>query len=472
MKLCDEFTMTIGGQSAPMQDCFDVLNPATEDVIARVPDCSSEQLDDAVAAARSAYSDWKATPYSRRQNYLKAIAGVLQAHANELSFILTSEQGKPLQDAKWDVLGGAGIAASIAELELPQKIVAETPEHIAETRRVPIGVVGAITPWNVPVALTLLKVAPALLAGNTVVAKPSPFTPLTVLKIGELLRDALPPGVLNIISGGDQLGPQLTSHTGVDKISFTGSTRTGRAVMAGAASTLKRLTLELGGNDPAIVLSDVDIPTTAEKLFWAGFYNSGQICMASKRVYIHSSIYEPMKEALIKVAEGVRVGNGAEQGVALGPVQNKQQYDRVIGLIENAKQSGLTVVQVGEQKFERGYFVPPTFVDNPPDDARIVREEQFGPVMPLLKFTDIDDVVARANASEYGLGSSVWSSDVAAARSVGERLEAGVVWLNEAQFLPPNVPFGGQKQSGLGSENGIEGLVEFTSLQTITTRKS
>jgi acyl-CoA reductase-like NAD-dependent aldehyde dehydrogenase len=390
-------------------------------------------LDQAVVAARAAFPGWAATPYAERQQRVASIAGVLSANIDGLKRLLTREQGKPHADAVGDVLGGAYWCQATSALELPVSVVEDTPERRGETRHVPIGVVGAIAPWNFPVTLAFFKVAPALLAGNTVILKPSPFTPLTALKIGELLREALPPGVLNVISGGDALGPWMTRHPGIDKISFTGSTQTGRKVMASAAESLKRVTLELGGNDAAIVLPDVDVAAIAEQLFWAAFRNAGQICIATKRMYAHKDIYEPLKAALVDYAKTVKVGDGAEQGTQIGPIQNHQQYARVIELIE---------------------------------DARIVQEEQFGPVLPLLKFDDVDEAIARANASDYGLGASVWSADTDKALAVGARLQAGTVWINESQHLSPLAAFGGHKQSGLGVEGGLEGLLEYTNAQT------
>jgi len=311
------------------------------------------------------------------------------------------------------------------------------------------------------------KLAPALLAGNTVVLKPSPFTPLATLKLGELLCDIVPAGVINVVSGDDGLGPQLTAHPEVDKIAFTGSTATGKLIMQSAAGTLKRLTLELGGNDPAIVLPDVNVQEVAAQLFWAAFRNTGQVCIAAKRIYVHAEIYDAMRQALINVAEQVRIGPGDQQGVELGPLQNRRQFEQVTALLQRTRETGARVVTTGQQLPTRGYFMAPTFVDNPPDDAEVVVSEPFGPIVPLLSFQSIDEVVARANGTPYGLGASVWSSDIAAAAAVAERLECGIIWLNHAQALSPEAPFGGHKQSGLGVENGDEGLLEYTNLQAI-----
>jgi aldehyde dehydrogenase (NAD+) len=466
-----DFTFTIGGKGVAGAGAFPVLNPANEQAIAEAPDASRAQLDEAVAAARAAFPAWRATPIAKRREALLAIAGVIAANVEDLKRLLTREQGKPIDAAFADVMGGAYWCQATSTLDLPVVIIEDGPDRRGETRRAPIGVVGAIAPWNFPVTLAMFKVAPALLAGNTVVLKPSPFTPLTTLKIGELLRGVLPDGVLNIISGGDDLGPWMTSHPDIDKISFTGSTATGRKVMASASASLKRVTLELGGNDAAIVMPDIDVAATAEQLFWAAFRNTGQICIATKRMYVHKDVYEPLKEALVAYAKTVKVGDGAEQGTQLGPIQNAPQYRRVLELIADAKAKGYDFLIGGEESKAPGYFVPITIIDNPPEDSRIVQEEQFGPVLPLLKFDAVEDAIARANASDYGLGASVWSGDAEKALEIGERLSAGTVWINETQYLSPLGAFGGVKQSGLGAEGALEGLMEYTNPQTIYVRK-
>ncbi len=472
MKIDGDYTMTIDGEGVAGAQAFDVLNPATEAVIGQAPDCSRSQLDEAVAAARRAFPKWAATPIATRRAAILALAAKVAEHGDALSRLLTSEQGKPHADAQGDVLGGAHWLQGAASLELPVIVNEDSAERRSETRRVPIGVVGAIAPWNFPIILAMFKLGPALLAGNTVVLKPSPFTPLTTLKIGELARGIFPPGVLNVVSGGDSLGPWMTAHPDIDKISFTGSSATGKRVMASAAENLKRVTLELGGNDAAIVMDDVDVEAIAEKLFWAAFGNSGQICIATKRMYVHKDVYEPLKTALLAYAETVKMGDGSEQGVRLGPIQNHQQYARVVDLIRDAKAKGYTFLTGGEVPDAPGYFIPITILDNPPESSRIVQEEQFGPVLPLLKFDDIDEVIHRANATDYGLGGSVWSADPERALAVAQRLQSGTVWVNETQHLTPLASFGGHKQSGVGVENGVEGLTEYTNAQTIVVKKA
>lgn len=465
------FHMTIGGKATTSDAVFDVLNPATELAVARAPDASRAHLDSAVAAARSAFPGWAAMPIADRGALIDRLGDAVIAHAEDFKRLLTAEQGKPHDDALNEVMGAGLWLKGAATLRLPTVINEDSAERYSETRHVPLGVVGAIAPWNFPMMLAMFKVGPALLAGNTMVLKPSPFTPLTTLKFGELAATILPPGVLNVVSGGDALGPWLTEHPGIDKVSFTGSTATGRRVMQSASATLKRVTLELGGNDPAIVLPGADVAAIAEKLFWAAFANNGQICIAAKRMYVHEDVYEPLKAALVAYAGTVRVGDGAQQGTQLGPINNRPQYERVLDLIRDAKEKGYDFLIGGDATETPGYFIPVTIVDNPPEDSRIVQEEQFGPVLPLMKFSNVDDVVARANASEYGLGASVWSADADAAYAVAERIASGTVWVNEVQHLTPLAAFGGMKQSGIGVEGGVEGLLEYTATQTITRRR-
>lgn len=463
--------MLIDGQPATGDASLTVINPATEQVTGTVPDASMDDLDRAVAAARAAFPSWAATPIEERRAALNAIADVILANKDELKSLLTSEQGKPHADAEGEIIGGAYWLKGTATLDLPVTVQEDAEGRTSETRHVPIGVVGAIAPWNFPIILAMFKIGPALLAGNTMVLKPSPFTPLTTLRIGQLVTEILPPGVLNIVTGGDALGPWMTSHPGIDKVSFTGSTATGKRVMQSTASTLKRVTLELGGNDAAIVLPDVDVDAVAQDLFWAAFANSGQICIATKRMYIHEDIYDRVRDAIVAYARTVKVGDGSEQGTQLGPLNNKQQYERVLGLIDDAKAQGHVFLTGGDAPDTPGYFVPITILDNPPEDSRIVQEEQFGPILPLLRFKDTDEAVRRANASEYGLGGSVWAADEDKASEIARRIASGTVWVNETRHLTPTTAFGGMKQSGLGVEGGVEGLLEYTSTQTLFRRR-
>lgn len=467
------YNLSIDGRMVAADATFDVINPATATVVAQAPDASSAQLDAAVDAAAAAFVSWSTVPIEERKVLVSKLGDVIEANLDPLVRLLTTEQGKPHADAAWEIGGAAAWCRATATLELPTTVNEDTAERYSVTRHVPIGVVGAIAPWNFPVILAIWKVAPALVAGNTVVLKPSPFTPLTTLRIGELAQAVLPPGVLNVLSGGDALGPQMSAHPRIDKISFTGSTATGRKVMASAAANLKRLTLELGGNDAAIVLPDVDLDEAVPNLFWAAFRNTGQVCVAAKRMYVHEAIYDEFAQRMAAYAETVKMGDGSEQGAQLGPIQNKLQFERVRDLIRSAREEGLNFLTGGEPvKGDGGYFIPVTIVDNPPDTARVVREEAFGPVLPMLRFSDLDDVVRRANDSDYGLAGSVWSGDPEKARAIGERLQCGTVWINEVQHLTPFAAFAGHGQSGVGVENGVEGLLEYTNTQTISMRRA
>lgn len=467
-----DYTLTIDGQAATSAATLEVINPANEQVIARVPDASREQLDAAVAAAKRAFPAWSALPLAERQRYVARIGDAIERHAEDFMKLLTLEQGKARQGAEWEIGGSAIWCHEIAKQELPLHVVEDSGTRRVETRRVPLGVVGGITPWNFPVLLAIWKIAPALVAGNTMVLKPSPYTPLTTLKLGELLRGVLPDGVLNIVSGGNELGAWITAHPDIAKVSFTGSTATGRKIMESASGNLKRITLELGGNDPAIVLPDVDVEEVAEKLFWASFQNSAQFCVAAKRLYVHEDIYDDLAKALVAYAKTVQVGDGALPQTQLGPIQNRMQFEKLKDLLADAKANKLRFLLGGDIPDQPGYLVPITLIDNPPDDSRVVREEAFGPVLPLLKFKDVDEVVARANDTEYGLAASVWSRDVEAARQVAERIDAGTVWINEIHTFSPHVAFGGRKQSGIGIENALEGLAEYTAVQTLAINRA
>jgi aldehyde dehydrogenase (NAD+) len=466
------YELLIAGAGVRGRDYFDVVNPATEAVIGQAPRATREQLDAAVAAGREAFPAWRDRPMTDRRAMVANLATVLTDNIDELTRLLTAEQGKPLRDAKQELMGAAHICTMMCRLELPTEVVEDTEQRRCTVYHVPLGLVCAIAPWNLPIMMAFGKLVPALLAGNCVILKPSPFTPLTTLRIAAYLRDLLPPGVLGVLSGGDELGPWMTSHQGFDKISFTGSTATGRRVMESAAPTLKRLTLELGGNDAAIVLPGVDVELVAKGLFRAAFANSGQLCIATKRLYVHDDIYEAFAEALVDLARQAKMGDGTEQGITFGPVQNKPQYDRVRGLIEDSRSNGHKFLTGQDTVVPgRGYFLPLTIIDNPPAASRVVQEEQFGPVLPLLRFSDIDAVVEQANRTEYGLGASVWGpTDLA--EKVAKRLEVGTVWINQSQSIGPNQPFGGRKQSGVGVEFGLAGLLEYTSVQTIVTAKA
>ncbi|QYJ06877.1 aldehyde dehydrogenase family protein [Qipengyuania flava] len=467
-----DYKNLIDGEMVDNGEWLEVLNPANEQVVGRVPACGKDELDRAVAAARRAFKDWKKTSQEERQKVVQGIAAAIKDNADELFRLLTTEQGKPHAQAQQEIYGAAGLAAAQSTLTLDDVINQDDDTRLSRTRRVPVGVVGGIVPWNFPIMMAIQKIVPALVAGCTIVLKPSPFTPLTTLRIAELIKDVVPAGTVNIITGEDNLGPMITEHPDIDKITFTGSTATGKKIMEGASGDLKRITLELGGNDASIVLPDADVEKVAEQLFWSSFSNAGQVCIAAKRVYIHQDIYDDLSKAIAEYAKTVVVGDGSQQGTGVGPIQNKKQYERVLELIQDAKDNGYKFLTGGDKDPSgTGYYVPITILDNPPEDARIVAEEQFGPVMPLMKFESVDEVIERANNSEYGLAGAVWTKDTEKGVEIAEQLETGTVWINEFMQLSPFAPFGGHKQSGFGAEYGIDGLKEFTYPQVITVKR-
>ncbi|WP_439030573.1 aldehyde dehydrogenase family protein [Gordonia terrae] len=464
MSELQRFSMTINGKPAGTE-YFSVLNPATEVPFAEAPEATPTEVHAAFAAAEAAFDVWASDDGVRRSALRKA-AEVITANVDELAQILMSEQGKPLADAVGEAHGTAAWIGYFADVEIPESEVI-TPGAVAQVR-IPLGVVAAITPWNYPLIQAAWKFAPALRAGNTVVLKPSPYTPLATLRAIELLQDAFPAGVLNVVSGGDSVGVAMTKHPVPAMVSFTGSTSAGKAVAAAVADDLKRVTLELGGNDPAIVLDDIDVAAAAEDLFWGAFVNNGQVCGAAKRVFVPESIYPAVADALVAVAQSVAVGAGDQEGVRLGPINNRAQFERVNGLLESAVAAGARVRTGGETVGDRGYFLTPTILTDVPAGAEIIEEEQFGPVLPLVPYTDIDDVVNQVNRSKYGLGGSVWSSDPNRALAVGRRLRVGTVYINgHAINHGPHVPFGGARWSGIGVENGLAGLEEYTQRQII-----
>ncbi len=465
-----EPTLTIDGRAAATESAFDVVNPASGKSFASCPDATRAQLDEAMAAAERAFPAWAADEAARRQALI-ACADALAAKAAEIGRVLTREQGKPLPRAVEEVMGGSVWFRVTAGLPLDAEVLQDDDDVRIELHRKPLGVVGAITPWNFPIILAIWKLAPALLAGNTVVLKPSPFTPLSSLAVGEALRDVLPPGVLNVVSGGNELGAWITEHPAVRKISFTGSVATGKKIAAAAAPDLKRVTLELGGNDPAIVLGDVDPKQVAEKLFWSAFANSGQICVAVKRMYVDEKIHSAVVDEIADIARRVKVGNGLEEGSELGPINNAPQFERVCELVDDAVANGARCVAGGSRIGENGYFFEPTVVTDVAEGIRLVDEEQFGPALPIMPFRDVDDAIARANATHFGLGGSVWSADTERAKDLARRLECGTGWVNQHLNLVPNAPFGGSKWSGIGYENGPWGLAAFTELQVINVAK-
>jgi len=468
-----EYSLTINGEGIAGATHFDVINPATEAVFAQCPAASPEQLEQAVSAARAAFPAWRDTTREERNALIHKMGDVIEAHIDELAELLTREQGKPLANAReQEVMTSVAWCRAVTGFELPVTVLEDTAEFRSELHHRPMGVVAGITPWNYPLNTAVWKILPAIATGNTVVIKPSPYTPLTTLRLGEIIRDIFPPGVVNVIAGGNEIGQMLSEHSDINKITLTGSVATGKQVMASAAmSNLKRVTLELGGNDVAIVMPDVDIAEVVEPLFWFSFLNTGQVCIAIKRLYIHEDIYDALSAALVEYAKYIPVGDGMNEGTLLGPLQNSMQYEKVIDYIHSVNDEGGRFLCGGEVAPGPGYFIPVSIAVDLDDNARVVREEPFGPVLPLLKFSDVDDVIERANDSPYGLGASVWSKDIYRAGQIAERIESGSVWINHHMAKTANAPFGGFKESGIGVENSELGLAEFTNVQVIRSPK-
>jgi len=460
-----DYLMTIDGEQVGASDSFAVENPATGVDVAQAPECTAELLDAAMSSAQRALPAWQTSEVTRRQA-LKACASILTESVEDFAAVLTSEQGKPLGDARAEVMAAAGSFAYFADMEIPPEVLQDDESGRVEIIRKPLGVVAAITPWNYPVLLATWKIAPALLAGNSVVLKPSPYTPLTALMLGTRLSAALPPGVLNVVSGSDALGPLVTEHPIPRKVTFTGSTATGRHVAVSAARTLKHVTMELGGNDAAIVLDDVDPVSVVDRLFWASFANNGQTCVAIKRLYVPDAKHDQYVELLAERARTVIVGNGTDPDTQLGPVNNRAQLDQVARMVSSARAEGADVVAGGTVLDRDGYFYAPAIVANLKDDAELVAAEQFGPALPVLAYESVDEAVDRANDSEFGLGGSVWGADVERAGAVAARLDCGTAWVNTHMALSPQFPFGGMKTSGIGAENGLIGFRSFTAMQT------
>lgn len=460
-----QFKLTIGDRLVDGARRIAVINPATEEPVDQCPAASVEQLEEAIQSAKRAFASWASKPVEARRALINAIAGAVESRIDELAALLTAEQGKPLAQAKLEIQRACGILRYFGQAEVPTRTLRESERERIYERRSPLGIVAAITPWNFPVVLLMNKLGAALLTGNCVIAKPAPTTPLTTLKIGEICSGILPPGVFNVISDANDLGAVLTSHPDIAKISFTGSTETGRKVFQSAAPTLKRLTLELGGNDPALVLDDANLDSVAPQIFRFAMANSGQVCMAIKRVYVPDALYDDMCQRLSALAKSSIVGNGADPATQFGPVQNSAQFEKLQALVADSQARGK--VSAGKTPGSRGYFIAPTIVSDIPDDARIVQEEQFGPILPVLRYTSVDDALARMNSTSFGLGASVWGTNVSKAAGIAEQVCSGTVWVNRHMAVDPAVPFRGARQSGIGAELGDAGIHEFTQAQVV-----
>lgn len=445
-----------------------VENPALGEIFARTPGCTPEQLDRVLEDAARAFPGWAATPLEDRRERLLACHRALSAAAGPMAEMLTREQGKPLKHAQAEVRLAADWFAHTARLELAPERLVDEPAARVGLERVPHGVVAAIAPSNYPVLLAVCKIAPALLAGNTVVLKPSPDTPMSSLMMGRTLGEVLPSGTFAVVAGGAELGARLTVHPAVRLVSFTGSVGAGRTIARQAADDLKRVVLELGGNDPAVVLPGTDVLSVARDLFTRAMTNSGQFCAAVKRVYAPRAQYRQLADAMASMAESAVVGDGFDPATEYGPLVSRAQLDRVAGMVDEAVGSGARVLAGGRALDRAGHFYPPTVVTDLPPGSRLEEEEQFGPVVPVIAYDDPEQVIDRANASPYGLGCSLWG-DEDRARALAGRPECGTVWINTHGDLRHDVPFGGHRHSGVGVEYGIWGLNEYTQLKVVHT---
>jgi acyl-CoA reductase-like NAD-dependent aldehyde dehydrogenase len=460
--------MTISGRSVKAERTFEVLNPATGRFLADAPDCTPSQVDEVMEGAQRAFQTWRLDE-SARCAAMHAAAVVLEASAEELALILTAEQGKPLRESRAEVETSARWLRWYADLDMSPEVVEDSPERRIVVHRRPLGPAVAIAPWNFPIQMAGKKTAQAIRAGNTVVLKPSPYTPLATLKFVEVLQKAFPPGVLSAVSGGANLGASLTQHPLTRKISFTGSTDVGKLVAAAAAPDLKRVTLELGGNDVAIVLDDADPLTVAKGIFDRALINCGQTCAAIKRAYVPERLYADVVDALAQIADDAVVGDGMDPATDYGPLNNRAQLGIVTDLVDDALRNGARAAAGGASHDGDGYFYRPTILSNVEDGTRIVDEEQFGPALPVLSYTSLDNAIDRANDSKFGLGGSVWTSDPDRGSEVAGRLEVGTAWVNNHAQTLPHQPFAGAKWSGIGVENGRLGLYDFTQVQAIHT---
>jgi succinate-semialdehyde dehydrogenase/glutarate-semialdehyde dehydrogenase len=474
--------MLIGGEwrAAKGGEELEVLDPATEETVGTVPSASPEDVDRAVEAAVAAFPEWSRTDPEARAEILRKSLKLFEASRERLVDTLVHEQGKPTFEAQGELqhfIHGLGYYADLAtKLRGSYQPLPSTlgPCYGLVIRR-PIGVVAAIVPYNYPLTLMGTKIGPALVAGNTVVVKPASTTPLTALIVAELLHEAgLPAGVLNVVTGtGARIGDALVGHPDVRRIAFTGETETGRHIMGIAGPQFKRVTMELGGSDPVIVCPDADVERAVKAILIGRFWNAGQSCLAGKRVYIFEEVYDTCVERLLAELPRYEPGAGwvkpEKPKIRIGPVHTESQRETLLAQVEDSRSRGAEVLFGGgvPNGSEKGYFMLPTLVAEPPDDARVVTEETFGPILPLFKVKDIDEAITRANGSRYGLGSSIWTHDARLIHRASHELDAGMTWVNQIHYGYDELPFGGVKDSGVGKEHGLEGLDHYTELKSI-----
>lgn len=440
-----------------------VVDPATEALIERVPNYASVQVDQVACDAAAAAAIW-ATSEDNRREALRAAAAAVAARADELAAMLTAEQGKPLTEAAAEIKSWIATFTWYADLDIDDQILTDNARTQAVMTRRPLGCVAVITPWNYPVLLAAKSIAPALRAGNTVVLKPSPYTPLTTRRIGEIVRDVFPAGVFTVITGGDQVGQQLVQHRLTRGVIFTGSVSAGRKVAATAGGQLKRMLLELGGNDAAIVLDDADLDAAVPSVYWTAFRNNGQTCWAIKRLYVPRARHDEIIDRLCALAAATVVGDGREPGVQLGPVSNRPQLERVDAMITQAVNAGARVA-IGGNRRRPGWFLEPAILQDASPGMAIVDDEQFGPALPVIPYDSIEEAVHAANATPFGLRGSVWSADPARALAVASQLECGAACVNTHNPAAPDMPAPTTKDSGIGISKGTWSIDAVTDRQ-------
>ena len=458
--------MLINGELVGTALSAQIVDPATGLLVGNAPIPSAAQVDEAVAAAKAAFPAWSATAVEERSRIVVAIVDAIAAGSEEIARLITLEQGKIIAEARAEVADAISYGRWFSAWRPSERVLRDDERFLAVEYRRPLGVVAAIVPWNFPLHQAFYKIAPALMTGNTVVLKAAPTTPLNAMWLADLISDIVPAGVVNVVGDGGEVGPLLTAHPDIAKVTFTGSTPVGKAVLRSAADTLKRVTLELGGNDPVIVLDDVDVQRTAKRIFNISFVNAGQVCISAKRIFLHDSIYDEFCDAIAAIANNVAVGHGLDEGNRIGPVQNAKQFAAAKDALARAAADG-RIIAGGKAREGIGYFIEPTIIRDISDDSPVVAEETFAPIRSILSYQDLDEVVGRANSTPYGLGASVWSADDDRAQAVAARLDSGTVWINQHMAPLCDVPFGGVKQSGLGCEYGEDGILEFTARQVI-----
>lgn len=457
---------TIGGRTHHADERFEVIDPATGKAFSSAPLCGKPELSAAVIFAKRAQVEWVKSERNRRAALL-ACSHAITKHKLELARLITKEQGKPIAESTSEVAYAAEVFADYAAMQVPSSDLSQGAKSRTLLLNRPYGIVGLITPWNFPIGTAAVKLAPALLAGNAVILKPSPIAPLSPLMLGSILKKLLPPGILNTLSGDKSLGEQIARHPQIRKLSVTGSIPTGQAVLSDAAIELKSVTLELGGNDPAIVLPDSEPQKIAASLLDSAWRNAGQVCSAIKRIYVHESRYLELTKTLEREQLKYHTGNGFEKGVRIGPITTEYSRDRLNELIEKARNAGAKIVCTQEDLPQSGYFLAPMIVSEIDPEHPLVQEEQFGPILPIVPYQTIDQAIEWSNATNYGLSASVWTECPSVGYDVASQLECGRVGVNGHRRAKAAAPFGGFKHSGLGRELGTWGLAEMCESQVV-----